>query len=391
MNFEDIDLDKSIGSHAVKSFVCPQCRQKTLKRYINKLDFSYLAGDFGRCDRENNCGYHLMPWDELKKLKNIDFKTQKNVKPSKNTTKHSNVAKIEEKPLKIVSYENFVQPTCKVVEKTPLFSWFSAHFGVEYARMAFERYLVGANKSNGVVFWQIDKDLRVRSDNQIQYKGFNRDKNIHPKKHFKVGDGYAPCLFGEHLLYYTSNKNPLIFIVESEKTALLCSLYFPTMPTKKGERFAVWLACSGSNGLTVEKSKVLAGYDVILVPDFHFKNRMEWGCLPMRKLEGKPSLEGELQEGYISQKQKLLNIGVKSCYVWNVCPNREDGADIADYAIENIPWAPEAYPPIEELRSMFAEEKKEVIIQPIEVIDPLQKMISKNPCLQNLIDVLGLV
>ena len=400
LQFEDLDLDKSIGGHSVVSFVCPQCKHKRLKRYIQVSTLAYLAGNYGRCDRDNNCGYHLMPWDDLRELKNLDSKPRKSNGTIKNTRKPINVAKIEEKEPNFVDYQKFVEPTCKHVAKTELFRWFSSHFGEDYARFAFERYLVGANKSGYNVFWQVDAQLRARSDNQILYRGFNRVKEVHPMKKFKVSDGYKPCFFGEHLLYYSNNLNPLIFIVESEKTALLCSLYLPTVPTKQGERFAFWLACSGSNGMTAEKIKALQGLDVVLVPDFHYKNRMEWGVLPMRKLDKVVSLEGEIVQDYKSMVDKILAVGAKTCKTWDVCPERNDGADIADYLIESVPWNPDAYPSIEEQKELFMSVAKVEIVaqeetfEPSEYKDPrqviIENMVRKNPDIALLMNVLSL-
>jgi len=46
-------------------FRCPKCRHphKTFKRYINTETNQYLADHIGRCDREEQCGYHFAPRD----------------------------------------------------------------------------------------------------------------------------------------------------------------------------------------------------------------------------------------------------------------------------------------------------------------------------------------
>ena len=63
------------------------------------------------------------------------------------------------------------------------------------------------------------------------------------------------CLFGEHLL---KESDKVVAIVESEKTAIIASLFFPD---------AVWLATGGLNNLQSERVRCLAGRDVILFPD----------------------------------------------------------------------------------------------------------------------------
>lgn len=43
---------------------CPQCgpkHQRTLSRYVDSQTGEILPEEFGRCDRESNCGYHFHP------------------------------------------------------------------------------------------------------------------------------------------------------------------------------------------------------------------------------------------------------------------------------------------------------------------------------------------
>ena len=49
-------LDKSS-----KKFPCPVCMKKTFVKYISLETGEYLAGNYGRCDREANCNTHKLP------------------------------------------------------------------------------------------------------------------------------------------------------------------------------------------------------------------------------------------------------------------------------------------------------------------------------------------
>ncbi len=47
-----------------KKQVCPQCRKKTFVRYVDNHTNYYIPEIYGRCDRENKCGYHLNPYKD---------------------------------------------------------------------------------------------------------------------------------------------------------------------------------------------------------------------------------------------------------------------------------------------------------------------------------------
>lgn len=65
------------------------------------------------------------------------------------------------------------------------------------------------------------------------------------------------CLFGEHLL---RDKAKPIAIVESEKTAIIASVYLPQF---------IWLAVGSLTNLNAEKCSVLKGRTVTLFPDLN--------------------------------------------------------------------------------------------------------------------------
>ena len=63
------------------------------------------------------------------------------------------------------------------------------------------------------------------------------------------------CLFGEHLLKKYPNKT--VALVESEKTAIICSALMPDY---------IWLATGGKSQFN-ERLKVLYGRDLVAFPD----------------------------------------------------------------------------------------------------------------------------
>ncbi|PZF74678.1 PG0870-related protein [Taibaiella soli] len=48
-----------------KKFKCPNCgEQKSFVRYIDRTTDNYLPEQYGKCDREINCGYHNNPYKD---------------------------------------------------------------------------------------------------------------------------------------------------------------------------------------------------------------------------------------------------------------------------------------------------------------------------------------
>ncbi len=142
-------------------------------------------------------------------------------------------------------------------------------------QQAARRYRLGRSKDGGVIFWEIDEQQQIRDGKIMFYQDdCHRDHDHHPdwvssrlKAHYGY-DGDLPvdrCLFGLHLISPPKlggasrglNKCT-IAIVESEKTAVICSELFPQ---------AIWLASGGLSMLNVARLYPLRDYKVVLFPD----------------------------------------------------------------------------------------------------------------------------
>ena len=131
---------------------------------------------------------------------------------------------------------------------------------------AMRLYRLGATDDGGVIFWMIDAQQRVLDGKIMFYlPDCHRDHSRHPSTVSSrlIRRGMIPadwqrstCLFGLHLLAATSPAD-IVAIVESEKTAIICS-----------QRIGgIWLATGGLSGLTPESLLPLRGHRLILFPD----------------------------------------------------------------------------------------------------------------------------
>lgn len=242
------------------------------------------------------------------------------------------IVKAAPKTINFVPKEVLLQ-SLNAYEHNPLYSYFVDAFGESKTNELFVgQYYVGTSKNGSTIYWQVDQYNRIRTAQKIKYKpDGHRDKLIPPVRVFTGDKGYAPCFFGEHLLA-THGPEYMIGMVESEKTAMICTALLPELDGHK----MVYIASSGSNGITDEKLAALKGRDVCLIPDFSYTSRAVWGKLPMRKklVDGKVRIapDGDIDDDYVSVRHRLTAAGAKVCF-WDPVPEIDDGSDIADHLI----------------------------------------------------------
>ena len=249
-------LEKYRGSKS--RFICPNCNKKEFTRYIDNVTKTYLDDVVGKCNRLEQCGYHYTP---------------KQFFDSNGIKRQLFSYKISPEPPKEVYFfdESILSQSLHSEErKSNLFHFLSQFFNKKDVESTFEKYLIGysAYWKNSVIFWQIDIENKIRAGKIMQYdpSSGKRDKRKFCWK--KIDDKnkeMQQCFFGVHLLKYFPNYK--VGIVESEKTALICDLYF--------DDEIVWLASGGLKGLNENKFKDLVGKKVILFPDLSSKNSKE--------------------------------------------------------------------------------------------------------------------
>ena len=284
MNFK-FSLDSSS-----KKFNCPWCGKKRFVRYMDNETKNYLSDEFGRCDRESSCGYHLPP-------------------TSNPTLVDSTVIK----PLQPISTidSKFVSASETKYEENHLFQYLTQHFKEEEILQCFKKYRVGTSKywKGATVFWQIDHNNKVRSGKIMLINPRTGKRVKEPFPHINwvhkvlgLKDyNLKQCLFGEHLVAKPLQQiatKPTIAIVESEKTAITMSLFIKN---------TLWVATGSKQNLKHELLQSLKNYNIILFPDCGEYEDWNKKALELTKM------------GYTIKCSKLL----ESC-------NYTKGTDLAD-------------------------------------------------------------
>lgn len=245
-----------------KKIECPECGKRRFVPYVDTETGEILPDDYGRCDREVNCGYFLNPYtsgyalEVTKKEKGDDYSFS-NIKQWRSAPKVI-------KEMSIMSPIILQQSRANYNENN-FVKWLIGLVGTDAAAGAIARYHIGTSKhwSGSTVFWQIDTSGTVRSGKIMLYDATTGKRVKKPYNHISWAhkalkyEDYElqQCYFGEHLL---RNCNTKIGLVESEKTAIIASIFMPQF---------TWLAVGSLTNLNKDKSRILAGCEVVLFPD----------------------------------------------------------------------------------------------------------------------------
>ncbi|MGV0931012.1 DUF6371 domain-containing protein [Empedobacter brevis] len=323
---------------------CPSCEGKrTYRRYFDKATGEILPYEYGRCDRENNCGYFLNPYTDKYHLKGNDYSFNYNYYQIKN------IKKVEYKDYYIPNY--ILEATKTEYDNNKfiqnLLNNISYPFNYDEVYKLIDMYQLGTITEGymrgAITFPYIDINQNV---NAIQCKTFdfanhsiytNYIHSILEKKHVKdkkpipkwiddyeLNEGKVKCLFGEHLLEKYPH-NP-IALVEAPKTALIGTIYFGFPDNPKNY---LWLAVYNKSSLNYSKCKQLKNRKVVLFPDTSKNGATfsEWKekaekiqeMIPNSTFEVSDLLEQLATE---SQKQKGIDIAdILTNYDWKTFRN----------------------------------------------------------------------
>lgn len=176
-----------------------------------------------------------------------------------------------------------VEATESRVTESNLFVWLSGEFGDEAAMMAMRRYRVGATKhTDGRGHRAASLPYINTSGDCVDCKIFHIDPTTGSRKtapalmSWTDREGKAQelrstwalaelkkndkprkwCNFGDHLLQ--DNPTAAVCVVESEKTALVASIVYPSR---------LWIAVGSKNNLNPERCAPYRGREIVIYPD----------------------------------------------------------------------------------------------------------------------------
>jgi hypothetical protein len=237
---------------------CPQCnKERKLTLYIDSVTGDHVHPIVGRCSRENNCGYHYTPKQYF-----TDHHINREIIPYSKV--NHQIASIPDKPESFIPFRIF-KSSLQKHEDNHFIQYLVSFFGAEITSELVGKYFIGTSKHWGgsTVFWQIDGSGKIRSGKVMLYNATTGKRVKEPFSHItwvhkllkQEEFVLRQCFYGEHLL---KDKTKPVAIVESEKTAIIASVYLKQF---------TWLAVGSLNNLNIEICEVLQGRFVVLFPD----------------------------------------------------------------------------------------------------------------------------
>lgn len=255
---------------------CPQCGKMRFVPYVLASDPTVKAGpEYGRCDREQSCGYFRYPGGEVRTDSDREYAPEPPKEP-------------------ILLPAGYVERDWVNGNNSLL----RAYIGLVGNKllMVMERYHCGTGKHGECIYYQYDGD-NVRTAKAILYgtdghrikveDGGLPVRWLHKSpliRQYTAGKELRQCLFGLHLLSQYPNKK--VYLVEAEKTAVM-------MAATDNGRGRLWIACGGSQMLkgAIDLSP-LKGRDVTLIPDdgqyWNWRRTAElhgWRCIDISMLK----------------------------------------------------------------------------------------------------------
>ena len=259
-------------------YTCPECGgHKSFVRYIDSESKKGIAPEVGRCNREIKCGYHLTPSQYFGE--HLEFL---NTQGPKSYNKPRPVPEKITIPFSSIP-GGYLTQSLNNYESNEFVLYLSKLFGIELTNLLVTQYLIGTSDYwNGAsIFWQVDINKRIRAGKIMLYDSITGKRVKEPYNHINWVHSVmkmenftlVQCFFGEHLLSNSPDKP--VAIVESEKTAVIASVYIPQY---------TWIAVGSLSNLSMEKCQILRGRCITLFPDLNGYGKWKLKAVELSKI-----------------------------------------------------------------------------------------------------------
>lgn len=235
---------------------CPSCgRKHRFSPYVDNLTGEIIDSECGRCDRINNCGYHLPPREFFRQYPEMRDTKGKAIE---------HVIREEPKP-RLYLPHNVINLYSTPHSQSRLGRWLEKVApSADALAKATEEYRLTATTTQGTIFWYIDEKGQFCQGKIMWYKpDGHRNRIVSTISSDLAKQGKFPpnalmqrCLYGAHLLGKYPEK--VVALVEGEKTAVVMSMLKPDF---------VWLATGGCENLNKDITLPLVSRKVVIIPD----------------------------------------------------------------------------------------------------------------------------
>ncbi|MBU6120007.1 DUF6371 domain-containing protein [Hymenobacter siberiensis] len=295
--------------------MCPACgKPRCFTRYLDTDTGELLPDEYGRCDREANCGHHRNPYHagpgaaSYAQQVRLDAKQER---PAQRVSSRTGTPLPAPTPVLSIPADVFTA-TLGRYDRNALAQVLRGHFGRGVADELLSRFQVGtsAHWPGACVFWLLDTHGRVRGGQVVLYDATGHTVK-EPRRcttwaHTALAQHYqrrghpappwladysqhgqkSPCLFGLPQLTTAPAAQP-VALVESAKTAMLATPYFPRY---------VWLATMGLSYLTPDRMEPLRGRRIVLYPDAGCLDKWQAKADELRRLGYDVRVSDELEK-----------------------------------------------------------------------------------------------
>ena len=334
-----------------KKHICPRCGKKKFVRYIDRETGEYLPEQYGKCDRADNCGYHLNPYKDG--YAKEAYRREKGLLGYSSPRIPTTVQPMPQQPPQqpkeryYIPYEILERETLAGHEQNGFLNNLIRIHGfpkTDTTKVA-ELYYLGTwlrgYMAGGVCLPYISSKGEIHA---VQVKSFdarNHTKKIYGTnflhaliageakskgeqmpdwlKTYQESKDKIQCPFGEHLL--SRYPKSTVILVEAPKTAIYGTLYYG-FPEKDRQNPPIWLAVGARDWINETRLKELRGRNVLVFPDLSKDGSTfelwQKKCTEIgRKLGGGTRIEvSDLLEHIANDKQ------------------RQGGDDLADFIVE---------------------------------------------------------